>query len=58
MKTSLCLIFCTEQSKLVYECLKKAAETLIKSEVRLNDLDKESGDGDCGSTMARGAQGK
>ena len=37
--------------------VKTAAERLISSEERLNGLDKESGDGDCGSTMARGAHG-
>lgn len=37
--------------------VKTAAECLLSSEEKLNGFDKESGDGDCGSTMARGAQG-
>ncbi|CAC5363909.1 DAK [Mytilus coruscus] len=40
----------------LYNMVKTAAEQLIASEEQLNGLDKESGDGDCGSTMARGAQ--
>jgi len=46
------------EAELIYDCLKLASEQLIASESRLNDLDKQSGDGDCGNTMARGAQGK
>ncbi|XP_052107025.1 triokinase/FMN cyclase-like isoform X1 [Mytilus californianus] len=40
----------------LYNMVNTAAEQLIASEEKLNGLDKESGDGDCGSTMARGAQ--
>ncbi|XP_063426264.1 triokinase/FMN cyclase-like isoform X1 [Mytilus trossulus] len=45
-----------DMKKLLYNMVKTAAEQLIASEEKLNGLDKESGDGDCGSTMARGAQ--
>ncbi|CAG2238026.1 DAK [Mytilus edulis] len=45
-----------DMKKLLYDMVKTAAEQLIASEEKLNGLDKESGDGDCGSTMARGAQ--
>ncbi|XP_071161261.1 triokinase/FMN cyclase-like isoform X2 [Mytilus edulis] len=45
-----------DMKKLLYDIVKTAAEQLIASEEKLNGLDKESGDGDCGSTMARGAQ--
>ncbi|XP_076100238.1 triokinase/FMN cyclase-like isoform X2 [Mytilus galloprovincialis] len=45
-----------DMKKLLYDMVKTAAEQLITSEEKLNGLDKESGDGDCGSTMARGAQ--
>jgi hypothetical protein len=41
----------------IYDMVKTAADRLLSSEEKLNGLDKESGDGDCGSTMARGAQG-
>ena len=34
----------------------KACEKLQAAKVMLDGLDSESGDGDCGSTMARGAQ--
>lgn len=40
----------------IYDMVKTAAECLLSSEEKLNGFDKESGDGDCGSTMARGAQ--
>ncbi len=32
-------------------------EALIREEERLNDLDRGSGDGDCGSTLSAGAKG-
>ena len=35
-----------------------ACDALISSEELLNELDRGSGDGDCGKTMKRGAQGK
>ena len=43
---------------MLYDMIKLSMERLIASENELNDLDKESGDGDCGSTLARGAKGK
>ncbi|XP_022085028.1 triokinase/FMN cyclase-like isoform X2 [Acanthaster planci] len=33
-------------------------ETLIAAEDRLNDLDKSGGDGDCGTTLKRGAEAR
>lgn len=41
----------------MYNCLLKIAETLEASEERLNNLDRLAGDGDCGSTLKRAAQG-
>jgi dihydroxyacetone kinase len=35
----------------------KVTEALIDAEVKLNELDNLSGDGDCGSTLKRGADG-
>ena len=43
---------------MLYDMIKLSMERLIASENELNDLDKESGDGDCGSTLARGAKGQ
>ena len=43
---------------MLYDMVKLSMERLIASENELNDLDKESGDGDCGSTLARGAKGQ
>ncbi|XP_033735485.1 triokinase/FMN cyclase-like isoform X1 [Pecten maximus] len=45
------------EAGLIYDCLKLAGERLVAAESQLNELDRESGDGDCGSTMARGSQG-
>ncbi|XP_060070598.1 triokinase/FMN cyclase-like isoform X2 [Ylistrum balloti] len=45
------------EASLIFDCLKLAGERLVAAESQLNELDRESGDGDCGSTMARGAQG-
>ncbi|XP_069118565.1 triokinase/FMN cyclase-like isoform X1 [Argopecten irradians] len=47
----------TAEANLLYDCLKLAGERLVAMESKLNELDRESGDGDCGSTMSRGAQG-
>lgn len=41
---------------MLYEMIKLSMERLIAAETELNTLDKESGDGDCGSTLARGAK--
>ncbi|XP_059172562.1 triokinase/FMN cyclase-like [Physella acuta] len=45
-----------ETSALVYSALKAACEKLVSREKELNDLDTQSGDGDCGSTLALGAK--
>ncbi|XP_067136567.1 triokinase/FMN cyclase-like isoform X1 [Centruroides vittatus] len=36
--------------------LQTACQAIISSERQLNELDKEGGDGDCGSTLKRGAE--
>jgi dihydroxyacetone kinase len=36
-------------------CVAEVCEVLIRNEERLNDLDRGSGDGDCGSTMTAGS---
>lgn len=56
-KLKQCYFTLTDVSMKIYDMVKTAAERLLSSEEKLNGLDKESGDGDCGSTMARGAQG-
>ncbi len=38
--------------------LEGVCQALCAAEAALNDLDRESGDGDCGSTHSRGAQGE
>lgn len=43
---------------MLYEMIKLSMERLIAAETELNTLDKESGDGDCGTTLARGAKGQ
>jgi hypothetical protein len=45
-------------SDMLYDMIKLSMERLIASEDELNKLDKESGDGDCGTTLARGAKGR
>ena len=42
----------------VYSAIKQVCERLMGSEQHLNELDTQSGDGDCGSTVARGAKGE
>ena len=49
-------MFCLGRT--VYNCLLRVAETLEANEERLNNLDRLAGDGDCGSTLKRAAQGK
>ncbi|KAL8585787.1 hypothetical protein ACOMHN_037350 [Nucella lapillus] len=44
------------EAERVYSILKGVGESLVSAEDRLNSLDKQSGDGDCGTTMARGAK--
>ena len=38
-------------------CLRGVCGALIEKEEELNELDRGSGDGDCGSTLAQGARG-
>lgn len=46
------------EANTIYNVLQTVCERLISAEELLNGLDSESGDGDCGSTMARGAHGR
>ena len=46
-----------DTGKMIHGALVGCAEALINCEVQLNELDRESGDGDCGTTLKRGAQG-
>ena len=39
-------------------CVAEVCECLIRNEERLNELDRGSGDGDCGSTMTAGCTGE
>jgi hypothetical protein len=41
----------------IYNCLSRIADTLEANEERLNNLDRLAGDGDCGTTLKRAAQG-
>ena len=41
----------------VYTVLLHITDALVAVEVELNELDNRVGDGDCGSTLARGAKG-
>jgi len=45
-----------EASSLVYRAIKSACDRLISNETHLNELDTQSGDGDCGSTVSKGAR--
>ncbi|KAK7103123.1 triokinase/FMN cyclase-like [Littorina saxatilis] len=40
----------------LFSALQAIGQSLLAAEERLNSLDLQSGDGDCGSTMARGAK--
>lgn len=40
------------------ECLNQICDALISSKDELNRLDQLCGDGDCGTTMSRGAEGE
>ncbi|XP_041354641.1 triokinase/FMN cyclase-like [Gigantopelta aegis] len=53
-KTNRC--FGEADASRTYDALKHACESLISAETRLNTLDTEGGDGDTGSTLARGAR--
>ena len=39
-------------------CVVRLCNELIKKEEELNELDRRSGDGDCGSTLRLGAEGR
>lgn len=41
---------------IIYRCLKKACESIIGNKEKLNDLDRNSGDGDTGTTFSEGAK--
>ena len=41
--------------KFLRECLREVCTYLTKNESVLNDLDRASGDGDCGTTLKNGA---
>ncbi|KAL4434444.1 hypothetical protein ABPG75_000885 [Micractinium tetrahymenae] len=45
----------TEQAQTVRRCLEAACRALHAAEAELNALDGKVGDGDCGSTLAKGA---
>ena len=38
-------------------CTEEICKSLLANEALLNELDRGSGDGDCGSTLKSGAQG-
>ena len=42
----------------IKKAVSNACRVIIRSEKTLNQLDTQSGDGDCGTTMKRGADGK
>ncbi|XP_046403028.1 PTS-dependent dihydroxyacetone kinase 1, dihydroxyacetone-binding subunit DhaK-like isoform X2 [Ischnura elegans] len=42
--------------KLIFTCIQDAMQALIKEETKINLLDTECGDGDCGTTLRRGAE--
>ena len=42
---------------LIKNAILAACETMVTNEEHLNQLDTGCGDGDCGSTLRRGAQG-
>lgn len=44
--------------KVMRLCLSEVCDCLISSEERLNELDRGSGDGDCGTTLKAGCSGK
>ncbi|XP_041354639.1 triokinase/FMN cyclase-like isoform X2 [Gigantopelta aegis] len=44
-----------EEASQLYDIISHVTQSLISSESRLNELDTEAGDGDCGTTLARGA---
>lgn len=44
--------------KVMRSCVSEVCDCLIRNEERLNDLDRGSGDGDCGTTLKAGSSGK
>ena len=38
--------------------ISSACQAIIRSEVELNELDTQCGDGDCGATLKGGAEGR
>ncbi len=43
---------------MLHKALRNICEALGKCEAQLNQLDTQSGDGDCGTTLKRGTDGK
>ena len=50
-------LFHTEEALVMKKAVQKACQALVETEQHLNNLDAGAGDGDCGTTMADGAQG-
>ena len=46
-----------QYQNILKQCLKSACESIIEKESFINDLDRGCGDGDCGSTLTRLANG-
>ena len=42
---------------MIQRCVAEICEYLLSNEERLNDLDRGSGDGDCGTTLKSGCNG-
>ena len=55
--TIYCFHFLNHTGVLVYHCLVSICESLLENEEKLNALDRNSGDGDTGTTFARAAKG-
>ena len=49
---------CAEEGGRLSATLSAACHALVNAESALNLLDTGAGDGDCGSTLARGAKGE
>lgn len=48
----------TEDKELVLRCMQNAADAIREKVPELNELDQICGDGDCGSTLSRLADGE
>ncbi|XP_078673643.1 triokinase/FMN cyclase-like [Branchiostoma floridae x Branchiostoma belcheri] len=46
----------TDQAQVLEKVVQRVCDRMIDCEEQLNSLDRASGDGDCGTTMARGAK--